>query len=37
MILLENPGSATLLAIAALALLAPFILKGLERFQAQED
>ncbi|KAB0676876.1 tripartite tricarboxylate transporter permease [Aureimonas leprariae] len=37
MILLENPGSATLLGIAALALVAPFILKGLERFQMQED
>ncbi|WP_105404634.1 tripartite tricarboxylate transporter permease [Neorhizobium sp. T7_12] len=37
MILLENPGSATLLAIAAIALVAPFILKGLGRFQAQED
>ncbi len=37
MILLQNPGSATLLAIAALALVAPVLLKGLERFQAQED
>ncbi|MBB3938123.1 tripartite tricarboxylate transporter permease [Aureimonas phyllosphaerae] len=37
MILLENPGSATLLGITALALLAPFVLKGLERFQMQED
>jgi putative tricarboxylic transport membrane protein len=37
MILLENPGSATLLAIAALALVAPMVLKGLERFQQQED
>ena len=37
MIFLENPGSATLLAIAVLALVAPFVLRGLSRFQAQED
>lgn len=37
MIFLENPGSATLLGIAFLALVAPFVLKGLSRFQAQED
>jgi putative tricarboxylic transport membrane protein len=37
MILIENPISATLLGLAALALLAPFILKGLDRFKANED
>jgi putative tricarboxylic transport membrane protein len=37
MILLENPGSATLLAIAAIALLAPFAMKGLNKFRASED
>ncbi len=37
MILLENPVSATLLGIAALALVAPFVLKGLDRFRANED
>jgi putative tricarboxylic transport membrane protein len=29
--------SATLLGIALLALLAPFVLKGLDRFKASED
>ncbi|MBX9738963.1 MAG: tripartite tricarboxylate transporter permease, partial [Beijerinckiaceae bacterium] len=37
MILLENPISATLLALAAIALLAPFVMKGLNRFKASED
>ncbi len=37
MILLENPGSATLLAIAFIALVAPFAMKGLSRFKAAED
>ncbi|MBS7544159.1 tripartite tricarboxylate transporter permease [Ancylobacter oerskovii] len=37
MILLENPGSATLLALAALALLAPFVMKGLSRYRIEED
>ncbi|OYX88711.1 MAG: tripartite tricarboxylate transporter TctA [Azorhizobium sp. 35-67-5] len=37
MVLVESPISATLLGIAALALIAPFVLKGLDRFRAQED
>ncbi|MGZ3410760.1 MAG: tripartite tricarboxylate transporter permease [Xanthobacteraceae bacterium] len=37
MVLLQSPISATLLTIAALALVAPFALKGLRRFQADED
>ncbi|WP_200939585.1 tripartite tricarboxylate transporter permease [Aurantimonas sp. Leaf443] len=37
MILLENPGSATLLAIAFLALVAPFATRQLRKFQASED
>jgi putative tricarboxylic transport membrane protein len=37
MILLENPISATLLGIAFLALVAPFAMKGLNRFKASED
>lgn len=37
MILLENPGSATLLGIAFLALVAPFAMKGLNKFKASED
>ncbi|WAJ26408.1 tripartite tricarboxylate transporter permease [Antarcticirhabdus aurantiaca] len=37
MILLENPGSATLLAIAALALILPFATKQLRKFKAEED
>jgi putative tricarboxylic transport membrane protein len=37
MILLENPISATLLGIAFIALVAPFAMKGLNRFKASED
>jgi putative tricarboxylic transport membrane protein len=37
LILVDSPISATLLGIAALALVAPFVLNGLERFQMQED
>ncbi len=37
MILLQNPISATLLGIAFLALVAPFVMKGLNRFKASED
>lgn len=37
MILLENPISATLLGIAFIALVAPFVMKGLNRFKAAED
>ncbi|KFC63885.1 Tricarboxylic transport membrane protein [Bosea sp. LC85] len=37
MILLENPISATLLGIAFLALVAPFVMKGLDKFKAAED
>lgn len=37
MILLENPISATLLVISAIALFAPFIMSGLNKFKASED
>ena len=37
MVLLQSPMSATLLGIAVIALLAPFVLKGLGRFKANED
>jgi putative tricarboxylic transport membrane protein len=37
MVLIESPISATLLAIAALALIAPFVLRGLSRFRADDD
>jgi putative tricarboxylic transport membrane protein len=37
MILLENPGSATLLGLAFIALVAPFVMKGLNKFKAAED
>ena len=37
MVLLESPISATLLAIALVALIAPFALDRLERFKAAED
>src|SRR5262245_7531065 len=35
--LVQSPMSATLLAIALIALVAPFVLKGLGRFKASED
>jgi putative tricarboxylic transport membrane protein len=37
MVLLQSPISATLLAVAVIALLAPFVLRGLSQFQAVED
>jgi putative tricarboxylic transport membrane protein len=37
MVLLQSPMSATLLGVALLALLAPFVLKGMSRFKASED
>lgn len=37
MTLLQSPISATLLGVALIALLAPFVLKGLSRFEANED
>jgi putative tricarboxylic transport membrane protein len=37
MILLENPGSAILLGLAFIGLVAPFIMKGLNKFKAAED
>ncbi|MGY2903341.1 tripartite tricarboxylate transporter permease [Bradyrhizobium sp. URHC0002] len=37
LVLLQSPMSATLLGIALIALLAPFVLKGMSRFKASED
>jgi putative tricarboxylic transport membrane protein len=37
MIFIENPGSAALLSLSAIALLAPFAIKGLSRLGAAED
>ncbi len=37
LVLVESPISATLLGIAALALIAPFVIRGLSRFRADED
>jgi putative tricarboxylic transport membrane protein len=37
LVLLQSPMSATLLGIALIALLAPFVMKGLGRFRASED
>jgi putative tricarboxylic transport membrane protein len=37
MVLLQSPISATLLTVALLALVAPFVLKGMGRFKASED
>jgi putative tricarboxylic transport membrane protein len=37
MVLVQSPLSATLLAIALIALVAPFALRGLGRFKASED
>jgi putative tricarboxylic transport membrane protein len=36
-VLVQSPISATLLAIAAIALILPFIMRGLSRFRAVED
>jgi len=33
----KHPGSATLLAIAVIALLAPLLFKSLRKFRASED
>ena len=37
MIFLQHPSSAVMIAIAAMALIAPFVFKGLSRFQHDED
>jgi putative tricarboxylic transport membrane protein len=36
-VLVQSPISATLLVIAAIALIAPFVMRGLSRFRADED
>ena len=35
--MIENPGSAALLSLSAIALLAPFAMKGLSQFRAADD
>jgi putative tricarboxylic transport membrane protein len=37
LVILESPIAAGLLAMAALALIAPFVMRGLDRFKATED
>jgi putative tricarboxylic transport membrane protein len=37
MVLLQHPGSAIMIAIAAIALIAPFVFKGLAKFRQDED
>ncbi|MFK3777643.1 tripartite tricarboxylate transporter permease [Agrobacterium sp. NPDC089420] len=37
MILLQHPSSATMIAFALVALIAPFLFKGLSRFRQDED
>ena len=37
LVLVQSPMSATLLAIAFVALVAPFVVKGMSRFKASED
>jgi putative tricarboxylic transport membrane protein len=37
LVLVQSPLSATLLGIALIALVAPFVLRGLGRFKAAED
>jgi putative tricarboxylic transport membrane protein len=37
LVLVQSPMSATLLGIACIALVAPFVLKGMSRFKADED
>ena len=36
-ILLPHPSSATMIAFALIALIAPFVFKGLSRFRQDED
>ena len=37
MVLVESPFAAVLLAISAFALVAPFVMKGMNKFKAEED
>jgi putative tricarboxylic transport membrane protein len=37
LVLVQSPISATLMGIALIALIAPFVLKGLDRFRREED
>ena len=37
MVLLQHPGSAVLIGIAVLALLAPLLFKGLAKMRKDED
>jgi len=37
MILLQHPSSGTMIAFAVIALVAPFLFKGLSRFRQDED
>jgi putative tricarboxylic transport membrane protein len=37
LVLVESPMSATLLAIALIALVAPFVMRGLGKFKADTD
>jgi putative tricarboxylic transport membrane protein len=37
LVLVQSPISATLLGIALIALIAPFVLTGLRKFKADED
>jgi putative tricarboxylic transport membrane protein len=37
LVLVQSPLAATLLAIALIALIAPYVLRGLDRFKAEED
>ena len=36
-VLVQSPFAATLLTLSLIALIAPFVLKGLSRFHAEED
>jgi putative tricarboxylic transport membrane protein len=36
-VLVQSPIAATLLAISLVALVAPFVMKGMGRFKAAED
>lgn len=37
MVLLQHPGAAIMIGIAALALIAPFVFRGLSKFRQDED
>ena len=37
MVFFQHPGSVVMIALATIALVAPFLFRGLARFRADED